>query len=341
VKKKRDAIAEFWAWWPSVEKAIAAGFSKKKSDGGGLSPELVRDVSSHVTAIHEELQWEFGPGRKADHHLAVTAHGDPELRVVAERWLHHAPKSSARWEFHASRQANPRPSLVMEMDDKRVPFDELLFVANVDDQRERVDLVAYHPAFAKTKKPKTNINVVFVALDNLLGEDDVERFLGAVEVVKKKPREPSISYLELKKLVAKLAKKATGEKWALLEGTTKSGKPLFGLINQALKRIDHPLLDSHVTITIRFDALDERGLPSPEDNKRLEAVEEDLLDSLGDGAANLGHETLEGRRVIHLHVMEGGPAAQLLASWQKRHRTWRIEIEHEHDPAWSALHRFD
>jgi len=77
VKKKRDAIAEFWAWWPSVEKAIAAGFSKKKSDGGGLSPELVRDVSSHVTAIHEELQWEFGPGRKADHHLAVTAHGDP------------------------------------------------------------------------------------------------------------------------------------------------------------------------------------------------------------------------------------------------------------------------
>jgi hypothetical protein len=228
----------------------------------------------------------------------------------------------------------------MKMADKTVPLDELRFRVKLDDSCERIDLVAFHPAVAKSKKSKSNLQLVLIALDNLLGEDDVERFVGAVDVAKKKPTGKLISYASLGKLVAKLARKWSGEKWALLSGETNDGVPLVATVNRALKRIDHPLLDMHATITILVEAPNEQGFPTPAESKRLEAMENDLLDAFGRDAANLGHETLDGRRVVHLHVMEGGSAAQILASWRRRHRGRRIDIEVERDPRWSALDRF-
>jgi hypothetical protein len=80
--------------------------------------------------------------------------------------------------------------------------------------------------------------------------------------------------------------------------------------------------------------------PTVDESKRLEGIEDDLLEALRDSAANLGHETFEGQRVVHLHVMESGPAAQILASWRARHQASRIELHIERDSRWSALARF-
>jgi hypothetical protein len=334
-KPRADAVAAFWGWWPTVQKEIAASFG-----AGGVSAPMVRAIGKHVSAIDSRLDWEFGPGKKSRHHMCVSAKGDPELRVVAERWLHHAPKPNKVWEFYASRQPHRASGLVIRMDDKEVALDEILLLATPDDSRERIDIVVHHPIFAKTKNKDTNLQLAFIALDNLLGEDDVERFVGSLELAATRPKGKLVTYAQFGKLVAKFAAKATGDKWALLEGNTADGARIVATTNTALKRIDHPLLDMHVTITIALQTPNEQGLPTNEEGGKLNAMEDALLEALGDGAVNLGHESTDGRRVVHLHVMEGGPAAQQIERWRMKNKSHRIEVVAERDPQWHALERF-
>jgi hypothetical protein len=329
-----DGISAFWKWWPTANKRIAKSFDT----GRGVSNALARTISKRVEAIDRRLDWEFGPGEKSAHHLCLSAAGDPEVRGVAERWLRRAPPAGKVWEFYASRQASESDGLVLSIDEHEVSFDELSVAATEDESRERIDLVVHHPVFAKVKRKGAQRRIAFIALNTAFGEDDYERFIGTLETVTKKP--DGVSLQAFKKTFGAFVAKATGEKWAVLEGKTESGGRIVGMMNRALKRIDHPLLDMHVTLTIELESPNDEGLTTREEGAALNALESKLLDALGENAANLGHETLKGQRIVHLHVMDGGPAAQIIARWL-RSASRSINVSIERDPHWRALERFD
>lgn len=333
--KRGDGIAAFWKWWPTAEKRIAKAFAT-----GGVSNALARIISKRVEAIDKRLDWEFGPGKKSAHHLCLSAVGDPEVRSVAERWLRRAPPAGKVWEFYAARQASESDGLLLTIDGHEVSFDELSIAATEDESRERIDLVVHHPVFAKVKRKDERRRIAFLALNTAFGEDDYERFVGALETPTKKA--DGMSLQAFKQTFGAFVAKATGEKWAVLEGKTARGARIVATMNRALKRIDHPLLDMHVTITIELQSPNDEGLTTREEGAALNALESKLLDALGENAANLGHETLEGQRIVHLHVMEGGPAAQIIARWvQRASRSIVLNVSIERDPHWTALERFD
>src|SRR5688572_19683652 len=110
-KKAEDPIGDFWAWWagarPKVEAAIAA-----REVGG-----LVDEFSTHVVAIHPDLEWELSKGQVAEHVLVVTSAGNPELRSLAERWRLAGPEPDATFEYASARAPDPGAL------DKRLVFD--------------------------------------------------------------------------------------------------------------------------------------------------------------------------------------------------------------------------
>jgi hypothetical protein len=328
------AIDEFWRWWATASGAFAESFSA----GASLKQELIEAMSAHVTAIHESLDWEFGPGLRSAHHLCLSGKGDPALRVVAERWKKRAPAPDGTWEYHASRQAWPGEGLELEIGGEKIALKELVFAVEEDESRELLDVRGFHPAYPRIEDQDLRMRILFIALDNLLGEDGVERWLGSVDE-SLEPLPAGLSHGDLRRRVDELASRATRERWAVLQGQ-RGGEPVFVTTNLALKRIDHLLLDMHLVVDLPLLAPTETGLTTNEEADVLNALEDELVTSLGEHAVLAGRETTGGHRTVHLRVMEGGPARALVDRWVARHPERSPKVEVQMDPRWDALDRW-
>jgi hypothetical protein len=288
-----------------------------------------------VAAIDAGLDWEFGPGVRSEHHLCLSGKGDPMLRLLAERWVRRGPGADATWEFYASRQASRASGQGLTIAGHDVALDEFAYAVEEDESRETLDLRAHHPVFRSIADERLRRQILFIALDNLLGEDGVERWIGGIDE-SIEPVSPSVPHSELPARIEQLASRATGERWAILKGQ-REGRPLFVTTNLALKRIDHLLLDMHLVVDLPLLAPTEEGLTTNEEADALNALEDELVEALGEHALMAGRETCAGHRTIHLRVMEGGPARGLVERWSARHPERRATAQAKMDPRWEAL----
>ena len=327
-----SGIAEFWAWWPAARPRIEAAIQ-----AGSFTDGLIREIASRVEAMGSELDWEMGPGLEATHQFCVSAKGDPEARLVAESWLAAAPQRDPGWEFHAARQ--PRPHFDLRIDGQTLDPDDIRLAIEADEPSERVHITFFHPSFARGMDRDTRLTVAFLTLDGLLGEDGVERWVGAVEVADAQPA-GAVELAALATTVEDLSARATGERFAILKGQLEVGRPLFVTVNRALKRVDHPFLVMHCEVHIHLRTPTPEGLTRREEARELDAMEDDLLGALGEQAAYLGRETGGGKRILHFFTTESGPGPAIVEAWIARYPRYRIEHRWQRDPAWRAARRW-
>ncbi|MEW1841763.1 DUF695 domain-containing protein [Nonomuraea angiospora] len=331
-----DGIAEFWAWWqesrPGLDSLVANG------EVEGLEERL----APAVAAIHPGLVWEVAPGKEAAHALVVTAAGDAELRSLAHRWAKAAPPSDMLWEFHPSRQANPQAmELTLDVGGFEFALDKLMLGLRVPRDQPRVDVSAYHPIFGELDED-TRMEATLLALDWLLGEDDVARWVGEITPATFQPID-SVAGVHLPAVVADLASGYAEEEWVLLEGQTGSGAPLVATARHPLRPVDYPLFDQHIEITLPYTHRDENGLPVGDSLTALRDFEERLaarLLKLRDDAVLAAHLSAEGHRIIHVYADPTGDAAihakELIVGWEEGEP--RVDVAA--DPSWSAVVAF-
>ncbi|WP_345565607.1 DUF695 domain-containing protein [Nonomuraea rosea] len=328
-----DGIAGFWTWWqearPGLDSMVASGAAE------GLE-ELLAPA---VEAVHPGLVWEVAPGKNAAHALVVTAAGDAELRSLAHRWAKAAPPADLLWEFHPSRQANAQAlELTLDVGGYEFALDKLMLGLRVPRDQPRVDVSAYHPIFGELDE-ETRMEAALLALDWLLGEDDVARWVGEITPATFQPID-SVAAVHLAAVVADLASGYTEEEWLLLEGQTGSGAPLVATARHPLRPVDYPLFDQHIAITLPYAHRDENGLPIGDSLAALRDFEERLaarLLKLRDDAVLAAHLSAEGHRIIHVYADPTGDAAihakELIVSWEEGEP--RVDVAA--DPAWTAV----
>lgn len=90
-----------------------------------------------------------------------------------------------------------------------------------------------------------------------------------------RPLRGPVSLAQLRIRVAHLAQRATGNRWALLRATN-STQPFTVWLNTAIKRMNHLLLEMHVTVAIALHTSAERGSLSHEEWALLDVIEDDL-----------------------------------------------------------------
>ncbi|MFC5830272.1 DUF695 domain-containing protein [Nonomuraea insulae] len=331
-----EAIAGFWTWWqetrPRLDSLVAAG------EPEGLDELL----TSAVAAIHPDLVYEVAPGKEAAHALVVTAAGDAELRSLAHRWSKAAPPSDMLWEFHPSRQANPMAmELTLDVGGFEFALDKLKLGLRVPRNQPRVDVSAYHPIFGELDED-TRMEAALLALDWLLGEDDVARWVGEIAPVTFEPID-SVAAMHLPSVVTDVASGFSEEEWLLLEGQTPGGTPLVATARYPLRPVDHPLFDQHIMITLPYTHRDENGLPVGDSLTALRSFEERLaarLLKLRDDAVLAAHLSAEGHRIIHVYADPTGDAAihakELIVGWEEGEP--RVDVSA--DPAWIAVAPF-
>jgi hypothetical protein len=315
-----ERLTGFWTWWAGARDGIAAAIE------AGALDEWTTPISRAVAAVDKGLAWELGKGHQAQHMLVVSPEGNAELRPIALRWVRSAPAADATWEYHPSRQAGPLARLGIA--GAQVDLADMRAVTSWDETRERLSVRLWHPAFEELPE-RARLQVAFLFLDGLAGEDEVERWVGSIDVdpSAQAGRTPD----ELLAEVKRRAGEASRDQWALLQGEDGRGGAMIVRMNASLKRIDHPFADRHLEVVI------ERGLDAADDhaqNDEIAAAEEELEGLMADLAVEAAHVTDRKRRVTHFVCEDGDPALAAARAWADRYGRWGARATLRKDPHW-------
>lgn len=326
-----DPIDAFWRWWGQ-----GAAEELNASIEGPHNEQLPTMISGLVAAIDPDLQWETMRGHGAKHALCVTAGGDPALRREAERWLRAAPEPDLTWEYAAARRATADAMEgTLEFGGWEVQLEKTLLGLDVDDDAQQVSVACFNPTFVDMPD-QARAQVTYLILDWLLGEDDVERWLGAIEPVTIPPSD-GLPAQALPETVVALAARHVEPRWALLSAMNADGFPVMVAARRPLRWIEFPLFDQHIELGVSFDSLD-NGLPTPESLLAIRDFEDGLSAHLGDCAVFTAHETSAGTRVLHYYADSEQPTASRVAGQWAEERGALLEIST--DPGWSAMRRY-
>ena len=313
-------LEEFWAWWAGAKDGIAADI--ERGTIAGRAPE----ISAAVDAVHSKLAWELSPGSSATHALVVSPEGNPEFRPIALRWADSAPPPDATWEYHPSRQ--PGPPQTLEIRGTRVSFSGVRSLAIWDVGRELLDVRIWHPAMDGLPS-EVKGQIAFLFLDNLVGEDDVERWTGAIDADPEAAA--GITPDELRDEIRRRAASSTGDQWSLIEARDGRNDPVLVRLHSSLKRIDHPFASHHLQVVL------ERGFDTAGDTAEREAIdlaEGELAPALEGVAVEAAHITDRRRRVTHFVCEDADRALAIAQAWASRYSRWGSKAMVKADPGW-------
>jgi len=195
-----------------------------------------------------------------------------------------------------------------------------------------------HPEFARLAKMRA-AQVSFLLLDWLLGEDDVERWIGAVEwTAEVTPAAESPSAL-LEAVNAQAAAMEGGEQlWAVGGAKRLFRKPVMVNVIRPLRSIDYPVFDLHSEIQVAYESNGRSGLPTSQSLDFLNHIEEHLVADLGSLAVLVAMVSTKGVRAYHVYSDSEDPRARRIIE------EFRPELEapvrHALDPGWRHMASF-
>jgi len=209
----RHRVAEFWGWFSSQADHFDQAIVENRC--GDLTSEMTRVCDRLLPT----LSWVFGPGKDGGHSFTVSGEGQIVHQLLAEYWLWHAPELK-RWTFHGSRQPSDMTALrgmQFAVGDKhQVTIDGFILRTQVDTERQRLDITAWHPSFEHIPD-QHHLQLTFLLLDETMGEFGTQNWVGGICVEPIEPGEQSTTLLQLPSFVDGVAKYYSWEKYSPLD----------------------------------------------------------------------------------------------------------------------------
>jgi Family of unknown function (DUF695) len=333
--RQRAAIDGFWSWWATEGRALATA----STVGEVGTDQLAAALSGAVDAIHPDLEWETAAGTESRHLLTVTAAGVPELRPLARRWRLAAPPADAEWTYADLRLpvAGDVAATSLTVGDHSYVIGEASVDAHV--RGLALDVSVHHPHFAVLTEDQRNL-VSFLLLDQVLGEEAVETWVGQVTSSSMPALDP-VPITGLRSVVAGLRAEHTepdgSPKFVLLQGEAPNGHPVLVLARIPLRAATAPHLDTYVGIAVPYTDPTPEGLPGPGSLDRLRALEDHVTERIGSSGEIVAVQSHDGMRVLHAYVDGTTPAAEQIRVAVQGWDQGRVHLEVRPDPAWSAV----
>ena len=326
----------FWGWWAEARPRVEAELAEGRID------RMADELTARARALDERMQWEITRSDDAVWALCLSGAGDPRVRILAERVVRAGPGDDAMWSYHAVRLPHPGTidGQLLELAGHEVKLGDARFSIHIDDERQVLDITAYHPAFATLDRAEQG-TVAFLIIEGILGEDGVERWIGMVELTAEDPAD-GLPPEALAEAADGLADRHTEPSWCLMSGSGDGGQPLFVMARRPLKRVEAPLFDLHAVVMLIGYEVDDAGLPTKEALEQLTSLEDGLAAALDGDAVVVAHVTVSGRRTTHLYCDQFGPAPGLISTWTATLAGDGVEavVSFDLDPAWDEVRAF-
>jgi len=172
----KERVQNFWQWY--AERAATFHGNLKQKQHSIIQPQ----ISAKVDELLPSAAWVFGDGPNGNgHSFTLTGEGNLHLQFLTEYWRKQAP-SLEGWTFYSSRQpSNDLESWQIKIEGETFNPLEFWLAPNLDQEREKIDITAWHPLFAKLPE-KNRWTVLFLVLDEALGEFGTQTWIGEINV---------------------------------------------------------------------------------------------------------------------------------------------------------------
>ena len=176
--ERSEVIAKIDSWWRNFQgktDQISDLFSQK------TQWDLPEWMEQHLQAVDSRLCWEFGPAvRGAGHRLVITPESVHHLRPLVRAILARAP-NLAGWEFFEYRLAEDL-ELAKHSVEGRCGCDIADFKVRASrGELDRIDLNFASPTI-DDRNDQSALHAAFVATESLLGEECLDKWIGAIEL---------------------------------------------------------------------------------------------------------------------------------------------------------------
>ena len=166
-------IDEWWNAFAAKTDDFVALFSQRRQW------DLPAWMDEHLHAIDPRLYWEFGPALRGDgHRLVITPETEKQLRPVVATILQRAP-SLPGWEFYPYRVPENLENAEATVQGRCGGSLEGYMARASIGEHNLIDLV-YHSPLAQSDQDPQATNVAFIATETLLGEERLDKWIGAV-----------------------------------------------------------------------------------------------------------------------------------------------------------------
>jgi len=175
---REEANAAVDRWWRA--------FADKKDDIAALFTEeqdwdLPAWIHEHLGAIDPNLMWEFGPGIDNGHRLVITPENRHDLRPLVDRMLASAPAIDG-WSFLDHRPREPFSMVEMTVEGRTgAPLAATGFKCEKG-RFNFIDIAVEFPKSLLRNNEDFAFSQALVLIESLLGEEDLDRWVGNIDV---------------------------------------------------------------------------------------------------------------------------------------------------------------
>ncbi|MBC8355918.1 MAG: hypothetical protein H8E66_28410 [Planctomycetes bacterium] len=166
------------AWWrefATKTRELEALFSQE------CQWDLPDWMLQHLSAIHPDLMWEYGPAVKCEgHRLVITPESAQHLRPLTATIIERAPEI-AGWEFYAYRMPGDVNDALATVEGRTGGDLTDVMVRVQRGEHHRIDVRFYTP-HAKHHEDAQAMNDAFVATETLLGEECLDKWIGVIDI---------------------------------------------------------------------------------------------------------------------------------------------------------------
>ena len=172
-----STVAMIDAWWARLKP----GPTRSRPIFSAAQGELPAWMAEHLQAIHPQLMWEFGPAvQSRGHRLVITPEAEKALRPLVATILERAPTLKG-WEFYGYRLPEDLQLTLNTVEARTGVTIEDFKVRVSRGHNHRVDL-CYSSKSVIGSSDQEALNASFVATETLLGEECLDKWIGAIEV---------------------------------------------------------------------------------------------------------------------------------------------------------------
>ena len=283
-------VQTFWRWYSEVASRFYQTIEAEKCD------TLATEVSAKVDELMPGFAWVFGSGTGGNgHSFTLTGEGILHRQLLAMFWHSQAPELSG-WTFYCARQPGSIEGVRMDIGSKVFSPMEFWITANLNPDSEKVDLVVWHPLFGEMQE-KDCYSVLFLFLDEVLGEFGTQQWIGEIKLNDRKlaeamPLHELNSFLKKIEIETGWKKFPPGESWIsyttrqphqkFLRGDVLTGSTSnYQLIREYLDaegELSDPLAGTGADYV--FVAFDARFLPDGKQSAARGVIEDALAEAL-------------------------------------------------------------
>ncbi|MEM7385096.1 MAG: hypothetical protein AAF514_09140 [Verrucomicrobiota bacterium] len=327
----RERVAAFWSWYQSIGERFFDEIEAGRC--GDLQPE----TSEIATRLFPGFDWVFGPGpeEKGGHAFTLSGNGDLHRQFLTDYWQFCAPEIPG-WTFYAARQPGTlSDDMALTVDDQPFSFSEVWVTPEVDKEEEVVHLTAWHPHLLELEDK--GMTVLYLMLDEILGEYGTDRRLGGIEIGDEKLA-GAMPLTELREYIAELEathgwqRRRPTEVGTIYEfkepaGTFLRGDTVIGatsnfdLIHQyfgAAGSLEDPLEKTGAEFV--FVAFPSAELPEGKEAAARGEMEDELAEHLGpDQAVVLGGAIGSEHSYIDILCLDGQKTISMIREFLQKH----------------------